>query len=277
MDQRPDPSLFDAVLSRIAEWRAQHTGLFVLGICGAQGSGKSTLARALANHLSTEGIRTAILSLDDLYLTQAERAALASKVHPLFATRGPPGTHDIVLGLETIAALARGEAAPLPRFDKAHDERVPKADWPRAPSETQVLILEGWCLGAAPQPEATLAHPVNALEAKEDPQGVWRAAVNRALAGEYRALWTRIDRLVLLAAPGWEIVGRWREQAEAGLRDKGGAGVMSPPEIARFIQHYERLTRWVLAEMPARADLVFGLGAERQALAIIPRAPDRAP
>jgi D-glycerate 3-kinase len=259
-----DPRLTDAILQRIEAPRPE--GLLVVGICGAQGSGKSTLVAQLAQRLVEAGTRVATLSLDDLYLTRAERRQLAAEVHPLFATRGVPGTHDVALGLETIAALERGEAAPLPRFDKAHDDRAPCTDWPQAPAEAQVLLLEGWCLGARPQPD--VAAPVNALEADEDPQAVWRSHANAALAGAYQALPARIDLLVLLAAPGWEVVAQWREQQEAGLRVSGGPAVMDPAGVTRFIQHYERLTRWILAEMPERADLTVRLDANREILGL---------
>lgn len=258
--------LAEILHERLATWREGHRGLFVLGICGAQGSGKSTLVAALAERLTREGIRVATLSLDDLYLTRAARQELARDIHPLFATRGVPGTHDVPLGLATLDALARGESVALPCFDKAADDRAPEALWPRAPADTQVLLFEGWCLGAAPQPDGDLAVPVNALEAEEDPAAIWRRHANAALAHAYKPLWDRIDRLVLLAAPGFEVVAKWREQAEAELRAKGGAALMDPAGIARFIQHYERLTRWIVEEMPTRADLVVRLGPEREVL-----------
>jgi D-glycerate 3-kinase len=267
----PAPDLLDPLLARIAAWRAGHQGLFVLGICGAQGSGKSTLVAALMARLAAEGVRVAALSLDDLYRTHAERQRLAREVHPLLATRGVPGTHDVALGLGALDAVARGEAAPLPRFDKAFDDRQPPAGWPCAPAGTQVLLLDGWCLGARAQDDAALARPINALEADEDAQGRWRGYANTALAGDYQQLFERVDRLVLLAAPGWDVVARWREQQEADLRERapGGARVMSPAQVARFIQHYERLTRHILTEMPPRADLVIRLGPEREVLGIV--------
>lgn len=261
-----NPLLIDRLAALVAAARAGQSGLLTLGICGAQGSGKSTLVAGLARRLEDDGLRVAVLSLDDLYLTRAERQRLASEVHPLFATRGPPGTHDIALGLATIAALARGEAAPLPRFDKGCDDRLPSAEWPRASAGSDVLLLEGWCLGAVPQAEADLARPVNVLEKEEDPDGSWRTHANTALAGPYRRLFAAIDRLILLAAPGWQVVAKWREQQEAELRVHASAA-MSPAEVTRFIQHYERLTRWILAEMPQRADLTVRLGEGREVLA----------
>ena len=262
-----DPRLGDALCKRIEQALRSAPRLpLVVGICGAQGSGKSTLAADLAQRLTQGGRTVATLSLDDLYKTRAERQRMAREVHPLFATRGVPGTHDIALGLETIAALERGEAALLPRFDKGADDRAPRETWPVAPAGTEVLLLEGWCVGARPQ--ADVSTPVNALEQTDDPQALWRSHANAALAGDYQRLFARIDLLVLLAAPGWEVVARWREQQEAELRQRGGSAVMSPAEVTRFIQHYERLTRWILEEMPARADLTVRLGENREVLSL---------
>lgn len=268
----PDPQLVASLLALIRQRLDESSdGLLTVGICGAQGSGKSTLAAALLADLGKAGIAGAVLSLDDLYLTRSERQALAVRVHPLFATRGVPGTHDVALGLATLGALTRGLAAPLPRFDKGADDRLPEALWPRAPAHTRVLLFEGWCVGARPQDEAALARPVNALEAEEDADAVWRRHANAALAGEYQALFARLDALFLLAAPGFEVVARWREEQEAELRARAGdaaRGVMTPGQVVRFIQHYERLTRHILAEMPARADAVVRLGERRETLRI---------
>lgn len=257
----------DAVeaLARAALADRDHRPL-VLGLCGAQGSGKSTLANHLARRMGDAGVATAILSIDDLYHTRAKRLELARTIHPLFATRGPPGTHDIALGLATLAALDRGQAARLPRFDKAIDDRAPEPSWPCAPADTRLVILEGWCVGALPQPENALTVPVNALEAREDTDNRWRRAANAALGGDYQALFGRIDRLILLAAPGFEVVRGWRIEQEHDLARAAGpdaSGVMSDAAIDRFIQHYERLTRHILAEMPPRADLVVRLNPER--------------
>ena len=261
--------LIETLVAAIQRWRG--AGLLTVGISGAQGSGKSTLTAALAAQLAQDGVAAATLSLDDLYLGRDERRALAAAVHPLFVTRGPPGTHDVALGLVVLDALARGEPAPLPRFDKAADAPLPRAVWPSAPPGCQVLLLEGWCLGARPESEAALTAPVNPLEAAEDGQGHWRRHANAALAGDYQQLWARIDHLILLAAPGWKVVQGWREQQEAELRAKAGAdapGVMDQAEVARFVQHYERLTRHMLAELPGRADVVVWLGAGREVLGV---------
>lgn len=243
----------------------------ILGICGAQGSGKTTLANALVMHAGEKGRISAAISIDDLYLTRAEREALAEDIHPLLRTRGPPGTHDVELGLELIRGLRGGEAVALPQFDKSTDERLPEDRWPRALADCELLIFEGWCVGARPQPTPALREPINALEREEDPSGSWRRYVNAALAGPYQRLFAHVDVLVLLAAPDFDVVFDWRLQQETELRERSGPdaiGVMDAGAVGQFIQYYERLTWHILNEMPGRADLLVRLDKSRKPIAI---------
>lgn len=223
---------------------------FVLGIAGAQGSGKSTIARALAARFGCP-----VLSLDDLYLDGAARQLLAETAHPLLRTRGVPGTHDVAAGLAAIEALGHGPAL-LPRFDKARDE---PGEPELVPGPADMLILEGWCLGARPQADAELAEPVNELERTQDPDGRWRRWVNSQLAGPYQALWARIDQLVFLEAPGFDIVADWRTEQE-----RSAGGPMTDAEIRRFVQYYERLTGHMLRHGSDWADLTLRLAADRR-------------
>ena len=97
----------------------------VYAIAGLQGTGKSTLSAQVAALAAGRGLRTVVLSIDDFYLGRRERLALGREVHPLLATRGAPGSHDVALAIDTIDALREGRAAKLPRFDKIADRRLP--------------------------------------------------------------------------------------------------------------------------------------------------------
>jgi D-glycerate 3-kinase len=255
----------------IAERARLSDHMVVVGLCGAQGSGKSTAAAALVEILAADDLAAVALSIDDFYLPRAERAALAGSVHPLLITRGVPGTHDVELAQATIDSLAGDEPTLLPSFDKATDDRRPRSQWRVAQGPVRVVILEGWCVGALPESALRLATPVNALERNEDADGRWRGYVNAALSGRYRALFDRLSPLVLLAAPSFEVVQRWRGEQERRLREKlareGGdaSRLMDDAAIARFIAHYERVTRHILAEMPQRAEHVILLDEQRGA------------
>lgn len=255
--------------ARIAGWAGEGRAPLVVGICGPQGSGKSTLAALVPRLLAARGLKVATLSIDDLYRTKAERARLAREVHPLLATRGVPGTHDPALGLAVLQALGRPETTALPRFDKAADDRAPETSWPRVEGPVDVVLLEGWCVGARPQPAARLAAPVNALERDEDPDGAWRGFANAALAGPYAPLFARVDRLVLLTAPDFAVVRAWRGQQEARLRARLAAEgrdpalAMDDAALDRFVAHYERLTRWIAEDLPGVTDVVVKLDERR--------------
>ena len=252
----------------------------VVGLTGGQGSGKSTVCVLLQTVLREGfGARAAVLSVDDLYLTHAERQRLGREVHPLFATRGPPGTHDPALGLATIERLLAqgpGERTALPSFDKAIDDRLSRSAWPVHEGSADYVLFEGWCVGARPQSKSALARPINALEREEDADGRWRGAVNAALAGPYRALFDRIDVEIMLRVEGMARVHEWRRLQEKKLRERvgregtGGAPVrvMSDADLERFIAHYERITRHLLEEMPARADVVLEIDHHHQPAAV---------
>ena len=258
--------LLDQLTPQILARRAP----FVLGISGLQGSGKSTLAAQFvqkAKHFSA-----VTLSLDDFYYTRAERQALAQQLHPLLATRGVPGTHDLTLLSATLDALASASTenpAPLPRFDKGFDDRKAPDHWQQATTTPRLIILEGWCLGLPPQSPTALREPINWLEQTEDPDGRWRGYVNAQLKGPYALLWKRLDHLVLLQAPSFDIVQRWRGEQECTLRQRGAPYAMDTTALRRFIAHYERLSRHGLISLPALADTCVMLDAARQVKEII--------
>lgn len=254
----------------IARSAAGREGPLVVGLCGPQGSGKSTLTALVTRLLRVHGLTTANLSLDDLYLTRAERLALGQTVHPLLLTRGVPGTHDIGLGLSLLDDLSRPGRVLLPRFDKAADDRAPLAAFEPLEGPVQVILLEGWCVGARPQPDTDLAEPVNALERDEDSTAVWRRFANAALAGPYRTLFDRIDLLVAMTAPDFATVRAWRGQQEQRLRLRLTAEgrdpdlAMGDAALDRFVAHYQRLTEWIARDLPPRADIAIRLDASRE-------------
>jgi len=237
-----------------------------VGLSGLPGSGKSTLARQLAAAAQRRGIATVILSLDDFYLGRGARRRLARETHPLLMTRGVPGTHDVALLMQTLADLAH--AAPrrpvfVPRFDKGHDTRLPRARWRRIVEAPQLVLLEGWCVGVPAQDAPDLLVPLNALERDEDRDGRWRRWTDAQLAGAYATLWRQLDRLMLLEAPDYAVIVRWRDQQEQALRARHAPQAMDAATLHRFLMHYERIARHALRTLPERADLRILLDADR--------------
>lgn len=265
----PASGLAEALAPGIATAAAGTSGPLIVGLTGGQGSGKSTLAAKLPDALAAQGLRATTLSLDDLYLTKAERQRLAREVHPLLATRGVPGTHDVALGVEVLASLAKGGETLVPSFDKAADDRRPREAWTRLDGRFDAIVFEGWCVGARAQPPAALATPVNALERTRDADGAWRRYANDALAGPYRKLFDPIGFQALLLAPDFEVILGWRRQQEHERIARGEHG-QTDAELALFVQYYERLTRWMAEEMPGRADAVAALDADRNVRRLTP-------
>lgn len=241
----------------------------VLAISGLQGSGKSTLAAQVVARATARGLHAAALSIDDVYLTRAQRQRLARDVHPLLLTRGPPGTHDLSLAHAVLDAVASRQPVALPRFDKLADERMPRDRWLHATRPVDLLVFEGWFLGTPAEDETALSAPLNALERDADPDGRWRRWCNAALAADYPALWHRCDRLWFLQPPDFAVVPRWRWQQEQHLQavEPGRSG-MTRPQLERFVQYYERVSRQALRTLPQRADRSIALDEQRRVIAV---------
>ena len=239
----------------------------LIGVAGAQGSGKTYVCQLLE---TANRPRFAHFSLDDVYLTKAQREAKARDVHPLFATRGPPGTHDLALANDILDRLmtppplegdgVRGWGAAsaasdvrLPCFDKRADDRAPENTWPVFNGKPEAILFDGWCVGALPDDLG--AAPINALEANEDADGRWRNAVRDTLATDYQAFFDRFDANVYLQAPNWEIVRQWRgQQEEQTLGRKLTAD--EDAKLDRFLMFYERITKSMMAGRHRAAHVV---------------------
>lgn len=245
----------------------------IIGINGSQGSGKSTLGDYLCSMVAERHDVVAIcLSMDDFYLTRSQRITLAREIHPLLASRGLPGTHDIDLAISTINSLKSGQDETLiTRFDKSTDDRCDISDCDKVSGPVGLIILEGWCFGALPSSEESLNTAINLFEKQTDPDGICRRYVNKALSGDYQELFAMVDRLVMLRAPSFDVVFQWRLEQEQKMiaqlkRTKpciSGSGVMSEQQIFEYIQNFQRITEHCLVEMPSRVDHLFELDQNR--------------
>ena len=257
---RADPELVDLVGRLIADGPTDRPPL--IAVVGAQGSGKTTLARAAADRFGAVQI-----SIDDVYLTRAEREVMARDVHPLFVTRGPPGTHDLGLLqqlIDVLSAAGPDDETLLPDFDKRGDDRRPVEAWRVFRGRPSAILIDAWCLGALPEDAAALARPANALEAAHDPDGRWLRAVNGFVGGAYTDFIARFDAVLFLRAPSFDGVLDWRCQQEADLLGVAPADLPAAERerLAGFIQYFERITRRMLAG-GVKADVVVQLDRNR--------------
>lgn len=256
------PGFPEAFVADVLAW-LQRGGARVQAIAGLQGTGKSTLVEQLRTMAAQQGRSLVAVSIDDFYLGHGDRQRRGREVHPLCATRGVPGSHDVALACDVLDALRDGREVALPRFDKIDDERLPRAQWPRV-GHADLVLLEGWCLQVPPQNDRQLVQPINALERDEDPNGTWRRWSNDALAHDYPALWSRLDRLLFLQGPGFDIVPRWRWQQEQTLQARHpDRKAMTQTQVERFVQFFERVSRQAARILPTVAERTIQLDAVR--------------
>jgi len=240
----------------------------LVSINGAQGTGKSTLTSFLQHIIESEfSLRVADLSIDDFYYTRKDREALSQTVHPLLLTRGVPGTHDIGLLENSLASLINQEDCHIPRFDKARDDRVADSYWSQYKQGIDIILFEGWCNHSPYQDDASLIKPVNELEQYEDQHGVWRHYVNEQLKRYHQRIFNQAGMVIMLKAESFDKVYQWRKLQEDKLRQNTTSDknfIMNDDELKRFIQHYERITRHTLLNLPDIADVTIPVAGDHK-------------
>ena len=232
-----------------------------LGFSGGQGSGKTTVVKILKIILKKFFKRKIyISSIDDFYKTLQERNKMSHTIHPLFRTRGVPGTHDINLIKKFFYFIKRKKFKKnkLPKFDKSIDDRLKKKHWFNMKEKPEIVILEGWCVGAKPQSNSLIRRPINNLEKYEDKYFIWRKHANEKLKKEYKKLFALIDHFIFMKIPNFNMVLKWRLLQENKLRKKlrFKKKIMSYNEIKRFIMFYQRITLQMLKDLSKSAAIV---------------------
>lgn len=245
-----------------------------ISINGAQGTGKSTLNTFLKHLIEAEtGCDVADISLDDFYATRRKREQLSKNIHPLLITRGVPGTHDLDFMTSTLNTLLEGKTCDIPRFDKAMDDRLDRSLWTTCTKPVDFILFEGWCNHSPFQTADQLKDPINELEAKEDPEGIWRNYANEQLKRYHQKIFQHADMNIMLKAPDFEKIYKWRSLQEEKLRQNTANSdqtrIMTDNELKRFIQHYERISRHTLAHLPATADIVIPIDSDHSIKEII--------
>ena len=232
-----------------------------LGVSGGQGSGKTTVTGILKIILKKFFKRQIhVSSIDDFYKTLEERNKMSNKIHSLFKTRGVPGTHDINLVKKFFNFIKKEKfrKIKLPKFEKARDDRLKKKYWYSVKKKPEIVILEGWCVGAKPQSNSLIRKPINILEKYEDRDLIWRKYVNEKLKKEYKKLFAMIDYLIFMKVPNFNMIFKWRLLQENKLRKKSylKTKVMSYNEIKRFIMFYQRITLQMIKDLSKSASIV---------------------
>ena len=236
----------------------------LLGLSASQGSGKTTVAVILSIILKNFFKRNVyVVSIDDFYKKLSDRKEMAEQKHPLFKTRGVPGTHDTHLIDYFFTSLRRKKfkKIKIPKFDKSTDDRMKKNRWYNINKKPEIVIFEGWCVGAKPEKKSSLKKPINLLEKYQDQDLVWRQFVNEKLKKEYKKIFSMIDHYIFMKAPSFKIVHKWRMLQEKKLKNKYSKRkkIMSYNEIKKFVMFYQRITLQMIKDLGKSAAIVIFL------------------
>ena len=266
--------MIKSFLIPISFWIAKKTSKknpIVIGLAGGQGSGKTTISSIIKLILSKYfKLNVFKISIDDFYKTRKERIALSKKIHPLLMTRGVPGTHDVEIMSNFLKKIKNKSFSPtrLPRFDKSIDDRVNKKSWYKISSKPDVVIFEGWCVGAKSQSGKQLKKAINPLERNEDKSLRWRKHVNNQLSNKYKKLYDMLDYTLYLKAKNFSLLRNWRLKQEKKLfqktKTKKNLKIMNKQQVLNFMMTYQRITEHMFKEMPKKSSIIITLNNNHQ-------------
>ena len=245
----------------------------LIGLSGGQGAGKSTITGILKLILKKKyGLNLCVFSLDDFYKTKFNRLKMSEKTHPLFITRGVPGTHDLVLLNQIIKKLKQKKfrTVLIPKFDKSKDDRFQKNKWQKIAVKPDIIIFEGWCVGTTHQNSTELKKPLNFIEKKYDKNLKWRKIVNNLVKKRYKSLFSQIDKLVYLKVPNFNYIIKWRWLQEQKMKlTSKSKKTMSKTQVKEFIMFYERLTKHMMKNYSKISDLTIFLDKQHRSKKMI--------
>jgi D-glycerate 3-kinase len=249
--------------------KAENRRPYFVGLAGGQGTGKttiSTLIRIILNKYFRLNVFR--ISIDDFYKTREERINLSKRVHPMLLTRGVPGTHDVNMMLNFFrnSKSKKFKRLKLPTFNKAIDDRFNKKKWYDLKKRPDVVIFEGWCVGAKSEKNNTLKKTINSMEKAKDRKQVWRKYVNNQLKSKYKNLYSQLNCLVYLKAKNFSLLRKWRMKQERKLwvKSKVKSKIMSREDVLNFMQTYQRITQNMFRNMPKYASVIFNLNSNHQ-------------
>ena len=242
---------------------------YIVGLAGGQGTGKTTTSSLLQIILIKYfKLKVFKISIDDFYKTRKERIVLSKKVHPMLLTRGVPGTHDINMMLNFFkkAKSKKFKRLKLPTFNKAIDDRFSKKKWYDLKSKPDVIIFEGWCVGAKSEKNNSLRKTINSMEKSKDKKQVWRKYVNEQLKSKYKKLYSQLNCLIYLKAKNFSLLQKWRFKQERKLwiKSKVKSKIMSRGDVLNFMQTYQRITQNMFKKMPKYASIILNLNSNHQ-------------
>ena len=244
---------------------------YFVGLAGGQGTGKTTIS-SLIKIILTKYFKLKVfrISIDDFYKTRKDRLKLSKRLHPMLLTRGVPGTHDINMMLNFFkkSKSKKFKRLKLPTFDKAIDDRSKKDKWYDLREKPDVIIFEGWCVGARSEKNVTLKKTINSMEKFDDQKQIWRKYVNQQLKTKYKNLYSQLNCLIYLKAKNFKLLQKWRlkQERKLWLKNKKSAKlkIMDKADVIRFMQTYQRITQNMFRNMPKYASIILNLNSNHQ-------------
>ena len=244
---------------------------YFVGLAGGQGTGKTT-SSSLIKIILTKYFKLKVfkISIDDFYKTRNERISLSKKVHPMLLTRGVPGTHDIDMMLKFFKKVKskKFKRLKLPTFNKAIDDRFNKKRWYDLKEKPDVIIFEGWCVGAKAEKNNTLNKTINLMEKNKDKKKIWRKYVNQQLKSKYKNLYSQLNCLIYLRAKNFNLLQKWRLKQERKLllnsKKNSKLKIMNKEDVLSFMQTYQRVTQNMFKNMPKYASIILNLNSNHQ-------------
>ena len=244
---------------------------YFVGLAGGQGTGKTTISSLiriiLIKYFKLNVFR---ISIDDFYKTRKERINLSKRIHPMLLTRGVPGTHDInmILNFFKKSKVKKFKRLKLPTFNKAVDDRFNKNRWYDLKKRPDVVIFEGWCVGAKSEKNISLKKTINSMEKAKDHKQIWRRYVNQQLKSKYKSLYSQLNCLIYLKAKNFSLLQKWRLKQERKLwvnsKKKSNLKIMSSGDVINFMQTYQRITQNMFRYMPKYASIILTLNSNHQ-------------
>ena len=244
---------------------------YFVGLAGGQGTGKTTIS-SLIKIILTRYFKLKVFkfSIDDFYKTRKERLSLSNRIHPMLLTRGVPGTHDINMMLNFFRKVKskKFKKLKLPTFNKAIDDRFNKKKWYNLRNKPDVIIFEGWCVGAKSEKNSSLKKTINSMEKVKDQKQIWRKYVNQQLKSKYKNLYSQLNCLIYLKAKNFSLLQKWRLKQERKLwinsKTNFNSKIMSTGDVINFMQTYQRITQNMFKIMPKYASIIFNLNSNHQ-------------
>ncbi|MDB3888858.1 uridine kinase [Candidatus Pelagibacter sp.] len=266
--------MIKSFLIPVCFWIAKKTNNktpYFVGLAGGQGTGKTTISSILKIILTKYfKLKVFKISVDDFYKTRKDRILLSKKVHPMLLTRGVPGTHDINIMLNFFKKIKSKKFKNLkvPSFNKALDDRSSKKNWQSIKERPDIIIFEGWCVGAKAVSTNSLKRSINSVEKTKDPRLVWRKYVNQQLKSKYKNLYSQLNCLIYLKAKNFSLLQNWRLKQEYKLRlknkKKNKNKIMNKEDVFNFMKTYQRITENMFKTMPKFASIVIHLNSNHQ-------------